>query len=63
MTLILTAWCSFSQEASKNYHLPFKGHFKKLTKGQDHDLIGKGHDAYLSLRVVGLSTSMAFLSL
>ena len=43
-----------------NYHLTLKGHFENLTQGQSHDLIGKGHDAYQSIRVVGLSTSWCF---
>ena len=46
-----------------NYHLTFKGHFKNLTRGQGHDLIGKGHDAYLLIGIIGLSTSMVFSSL
>ena len=46
-----------------NYHLTFKGHFKNLTKGLGHDLNGKGHDAYLSIRIVGLSIFMVFSSL
>ena len=28
-----------------------------LGLGQDHDLIGKGHAAYQSIRIVGLNTS------
>ena len=31
-----------------------------MTKGQSPDLIGKGHDTYQSIRIVGLSTSMVF---
>ena len=46
-----------------NYYLTFKGHLKNLTKGQGHALIRKGHDAYLSIRIVGRSTSMVFSSL
>ena len=43
-----------------NYNLTLKGHFKNLTKGQGHDLIGKCHDAYQSIRIVGMSASMMF---
>ena len=46
-----------------NYHFTLKGHFENLAKGQGHDLIGAGHDAYQSIRIVGLSTSMVFSSL
>ena len=41
-----------------NYHWTLKGHFESLTKGQGLGLIGKGHDAYQSIRIVGLSTSI-----
>ena len=45
-----------------NYHLTLKCHFESLTKGQRHDVIGKGHDAYQSIRIVDLSTSIVLSS-
>ena len=63
MTFILTASVPLVKWRQMNYHFTLKGHFKNLTKGQGHDLIGKGHDAYQSIRIVGLSTSMVFSSL
>ena len=41
-----------------NYNLTLKGHFENLTSGQGHDLIGKGHVAYQSIRMVVLNTPM-----
>ena len=46
-----------------NYKLTLKGRSENLTKGQGHDLIGKGHGAYQSIRMVGLNTFMVFSSL
>ena len=46
-----------------SYNLTLKSHFKKLTSGQGHDLIGKAHVAYQPIRMVGLNTSMVFSSL
>ena len=43
-----------------NYQLTLKGHLENLTGGQGHDLIGKGNDAYQSIRIINLSTSMVF---
>ena len=34
--------------------------FKKLTKGQGHDLIGKGHDTYQSI-IYGVFIALACL--
>ena len=46
-----------------NYNLTLKGHLENLTKGQGHYVTGKGHVAYLSIRIVGLNTSLVFSSL
>ena len=37
-----------------NYNLTLKGNIETLTSGQGHDLIGKGHVAYQSIRMVYL---------
>ena len=42
------------------YELILKGHFENLTSGQGHDLIGKGHVTYQSIRMVDLNTYMVF---
>ena len=39
-----------------NYNLALKGHLENLTSDQGHDLIGKGHVAYQSSRMVVLNT-------
>ena len=41
-----------------NYNVTLKSHFENLTSGQGHDLIGKGHVAYKSIRMVVLNTAM-----
>ena len=46
-----------------NYNLTLKGQLENLTSGQGHDLTGKGHVAYQSIRIVELNTSKAFSSL
>ena len=46
-----------------NYNLTLKGHVENLTKGQGHDLAENVHVAYQSIRIVGLNTSVTFLSL
>ena len=43
-----------------NYNLTLKGHLENLTSGQGHELIGKGHVAYQSIRMLVLNTSMVF---
>ena len=42
------------------YNLTLKRLFENLPSCQGHDLIWKGHVAYLSIRIVGLNTSMVF---
>ena len=39
-----------------NHNLTLKGHVESFTSGQGHNLIGKGHVAYQSIRIVGLNT-------
>ena len=39
------------------YNLTLEDHVENLTSGRGHDLIGKGHVAYHSIRIVGLNTS------
>ena len=43
-----------------NYNLTLKGHIENFTLGQGHDLIGIGHVAYQSIRMVILNKSMMF---
>ena len=45
------------------YNLDLIGHAEKLTKGQDHDLIGKGYVAYQLILINHLNTSEVFSSL
>ena len=40
--------------------LTLKCYVENLTKGQGHDLIGKGYVAHQSIRIVGLSTFIIF---
>ena len=54
MPFILTARVHLVETRQMNYHLNLKGHF---------DLLGKGHDVYQTIRIVGLSTFMVFSSL
>ena len=35
------------------YDFTLQGHVENLTSGQDHDLVGKGHVLYQSIRIVG----------
>ena len=44
-------------------NLTLDGNFDNLTSGQGHDLIGKGHVAYRSIRIVILNTCMGFIAL
>ena len=44
-----------------NYKLTWKGHFENLTSGQGHDLTGKSHVAYHSIRIVELNTSDMYI--
>ena len=46
-----------------NYKLTLKGHVENLTKGQRHDVTGKGHVAYQVIRIVGLNTAVVVSSL
>ena len=46
-----------------SYNLTLRGHVENLTSGQGHDLIGKGHVVYQSIRIAGLNTFMVFSSL
>ena len=39
-----------------NFNLTLKGHFENVTKGQSHDLTGKGHIACQSILIVNLNT-------
>ena len=43
-----------------NYKLTLKCHFENLTKGQGHDLIGKGHVACQSICIVDPNTCKLF---
>ena len=46
-----------------NFNFTLEGHVENWTLGQGHELIGKGHAAYQSIRIVDLNTSKVFLSL
>ena len=46
-----------------NYNLTLKGQLENLTSGQGHDLTGKGHVAYQSVRNVEPNTPKAFSAL
>ena len=46
-----------------DYNLTLKGKLENLTSGQGHDLTGKGHVAYQSIRNVEPNTSQAFAAL
>ena len=46
-----------------NYNLTLKGQVENLKSGHGHHLIGKGHVAYKSTRIVMLNTSNVFSSL
>ena len=46
-----------------NYKLTLKDQLENLTSGQGHDLTGKGHVAYQSIRNVELNTFKAFSAL
>ena len=46
-----------------NNMMTFKGNFENLTSCQSHDLTGKDHIAYQSIRIVELNTTEFFIAL
>ena len=43
-----------------SYNLTLQGYVENLNKGQVHDLIGKDHVAYQSIRIVDLNKYEVF---